>query len=63
MLGALISILIIAIVAGLIYWVVDAIPVPPPLNRWVKVAVIVVAAIALIIVLARLGGFDTGFPK
>jgi hypothetical protein len=60
MLGALVTILVIVLVAGLVYWVVDAIPVPQPLNRFAKIAVIVVAAIALIIVLLNLGGYDTG---
>lgn len=60
MLQALVIILVIAVVAGLIYWVVDAIPVPEPLNRFVKIAVIVVAAIALIIVLLNAGGVETG---
>lgn len=60
MLGALITILVIAIVAGLIYWVLDAIPVPQPINRFAKIAVVVLAVIALVIVLMNAGGYDTG---
>jgi len=56
MVGALITILVIAIVAGLIYWVLDAIPVPQPINRFAKIAVVVIAVIALIYVLLGLGG-------
>lgn len=56
MFSALITILVIAVMAALVYWIIDAIPVPAPLNRWLKIAVIVVAAIALIYVLMGLGG-------
>lgn len=58
MLGALIWILVIAVVAGLIYWVLDAIPVPQPLNRFAKIAVVVVAVVALVYVLLGLGGIS-----
>ena len=60
MIGALIAILVIAIVAGLVYWVIDAIPVPQPINRWAKIAVVFVAVIFLIGVLLGIGGIDTG---
>jgi multisubunit Na+/H+ antiporter MnhB subunit len=58
MLGALITILVIAIVAGLIYWVLDAIPVPQPLNRFAKIAIVVLAVVALIYVLLGAGGIS-----
>ena len=58
MLGALITILVIAVVAGLFYWVIDAIPVPQPINRFAKIAVVVVAVIALIYVLLGMGGIS-----
>lgn len=56
MIGALITILVIVIVAGLVYWVLDAIPVPQPLNRFAKIAIVIIAVIALIYVLLGLGG-------
>ena len=56
MVGALVTILVIAIVAGLIYWVLDAIPVPQPINRFAKIAIVVVAVLALIYILMGLGG-------
>jgi hypothetical protein len=56
MLQALIVILVIVVVAGLVYWVIDAIPVPQPLNRFAKIAIVIVAVIALIYVLLGLGG-------
>jgi len=58
MVTALITILVIAIVAGLIYWVLDAIPVPQPINKFAKIAVVFVAVIALIYVLLGLGGIS-----
>lgn len=62
MLGALIWLLVIAVVAGLAYWVLDAIPVPQPLNRFAKIAVVVIAVIALIYVLLGIGGVNIGGP-
>ena len=58
MLGALISLLVIVIVIGLVYWVIDAIPVPQPLNRFAKIAVIVIGVIAIIYVLLGMGGIS-----
>lgn len=62
MLQALIAILIIAVVAGLFYWVIDAIPVQQPINRFAKIAIVVVAVIALIYVLLGAGGISMGIP-
>lgn len=58
MMQAMISILIIAIVAALIYWVLDAIPVPEPINRFAKIAIVFIAVILLIYVLLGLGGIS-----
>jgi steroid 5-alpha reductase family enzyme len=60
MLETLITILVIAVVAALIYWALDAIPVPEPINRWAKIAIVFVAAIFLIYVLLGLVG---GVPR
>lgn len=62
MLAALVYILIIAVVIGLIYWVIDAVPVPQPLNRFAKIAIVVIGVIALIVVLLQVAGVNTGFP-
>jgi hypothetical protein len=62
MVSALITLLVICLIAGLIYYVLDAIPVPEPINRFAKIAVVVIAALAIILMLARLAGYDTGFP-
>lgn len=56
MLASLIYILIIAIVVGIVWWVCDYLPVPGPLNRLVKILSVVIGAIAIIVVLARMAG-------
>lgn len=60
MLQALITLLVVVIVIGLIWYVLDAIPVPQPLNRFAKIAVIVIGVIALIIILMNFAGINTG---
>ena len=62
MLQALILLLVIILVVGLIYWVIDAVPVPHPLNRFVKIAVVVIGVIAVIYVLLGAVGINTGLP-
>jgi hypothetical protein len=53
---AMIFVVIIAVVCGIGYWIIDAIPVPQPINRWAKVLIVVIAAILLIGVLLNLAG-------
>lgn len=60
MVGVLITILVVALVVGLIYWVCDALPVPQPMNKFVKIAAMVIGCLAVIIVLLNLAGYDTG---
>lgn len=62
MLATLIYLLIVLFVIGLVWWVIDYIPVPAPLNRWAKIIVILVGAIVLIGVLLNLAGVNTGIP-
>jgi hypothetical protein len=56
MLTSLITILVIAVIVGLIWWVCDFLPVPEPLNRLVKILAIVIGAIAIIYALLGLVG-------
>jgi hypothetical protein len=60
MIGALITLIIYLLVLGiliwLVYYVVDAIPLPDPLNRIVKIAVTVIAALVVIVLLLNLAG-------
>lgn len=62
MVQALIVLLVIILVIGLIYWVIDAVPVPQPLNRFAKIAIVVIGCIAVIVVLLNLAGVSTGVP-
>jgi len=56
MLRSLITLLIIAVVIGLVWWVCDYLPVPEPLNKLIKIVSIVVGVIAIIYVLMGLAG-------
>jgi hypothetical protein len=59
MINILITLLIIAVVVGLIWWVLDYLPVPDPLNRIAKVVSMVIAIVFVIILLLRLAGVET----
>jgi hypothetical protein len=61
MLTALIYLLVIGIVIGLIFWLVDYLPVPAPLDKGIKVAAIVIGVNVVIMVLLDLTGADVGF--
>jgi glucan phosphoethanolaminetransferase (alkaline phosphatase superfamily) len=69
MIGGLINLivwlLVVGILIALVYWLLDAIPIPQPINRIVKIVVIVVAALVLILLLLQLIGVDSGggFPR
>jgi len=60
MINALLMLLVIAIVVGLVIYVVDALTVPEPLNRFIKIAAIVIGCIAVVLLLLRMAGVDTG---
>jgi hypothetical protein len=59
MINILITLLIIVVVVGLIWWVLDYLPVPDPLNRIAKVVSMVIAIVFVIILLLRLAGVET----
>lgn len=56
MISTLIYLLIVCVIIGLIWWVVDFLPVPEPLNKLIKVISIVIAIIIIIYVLLGLVG-------
>jgi len=56
MLTLLINLIVIMLVVGVAYWLVDYIPVPDPLNRIIKIVIIVVGALALIYLLLGVSG-------
>jgi hypothetical protein len=60
MISILIYLIVIALLVGLVIYVVDALAIPAPLNRGIKVAAVVIGCIAVVIVLLRLAGVDTG---
>jgi hypothetical protein len=62
MLGSLIYLLIVAVVIGVVFWLVDYIPVPQPLNKLIKVVAIVIGVIIIIGVLLSLAGVNLGGP-
>jgi hypothetical protein len=69
MIQALITLIIWLLVVGILYWIViyvlDAIPIPDPPNRIIKVVLAVVFALAILLYLLNVLGVNTGvdFPK
>lgn len=61
----IIYLLVLGILIALVYYVCDAIPLPPPINRIIKVAVVVIAALVIIILLLNMLGAGSGLsvPK
>ncbi len=63
MIGILIYILVVCLIVGLIYWVIDQLfPAPHPFNKIVKVVVVVIGSILIILALLSLVGYDVGMP-
>lgn len=56
MLSLLVYVVVICLVVGLAYWILDVIPVPNPLNRIGKILIIVIGCLALIYVLLGVTG-------
>lgn len=52
----LVYLLVIGLVIGLIWYVLDAIPVPDPLNRIIKIVIMVLACIVVILTLLQFAG-------
>jgi hypothetical protein len=62
MISLLIYLLIVCVVIGVIWWVCDALPVPPPLNKLLKVVSVVIGCIIIILALLGLTGSDFAVP-
>jgi hypothetical protein len=62
MLTTLVYVLVVCIVIGLVWWIVDFVPVPEPLNRMVKMIAIVFGVIIIIYALLSLAGIGGGLP-
>jgi hypothetical protein len=63
MINLLIYVVVIVLVTGLAYWLIDVIPIPEPINKMAKIIVIVIAAIALIYALLGLTGNAPRLPS
>jgi hypothetical protein len=62
MVNVLITVLVVCLIVGLIYYVVDAMGVPDPLNKAAKVVAVVVGCLIIILMLLGMAGYDTGLP-
>ena len=56
MINTLIYLLVVCIIIGVVWWVVDYMPVPQPLNKLIKVVSIVIGVIIIVYALLGLGG-------
>jgi nucleoside recognition membrane protein YjiH len=63
MIDVLIQLLIICIIIGVAWWILDYVPVPDPLNRIAKVVIIVIGLIIIIGLLLGIGGGNLGNLK
>jgi len=57
MINSLIYLLVVCVVIGLVWWIVDYLPVPEPLNKLIKVVSIVIGCIAIIYALLGIAHF------
>ena len=60
MISTLVYVLIVAVIIGLVWWVVDYLPVPEPLNKLIKIVSIVIGVIVIIYALMSLIGMAPG---
>jgi len=69
MIGLLINLIVYLLILGILYWlviyVIDAIPIPDPPNRIIKIVLVVIIALVVIALLLQLLGLGAGLnlPK
>ena len=63
MISILIQLLVVGLVVGLIWYVCDALPIPEPLNKIIKIVAVVVGCLIVIIALLNIAGVDTGISR
>ena len=56
MIHTLVYLLVVCIVIGIVWWLIDYLPVPEPLNKLIKVVTIVIGAIVIIYALLGIAG-------
>ena len=61
MLSVLVTILIMCLIFGLIWWVITLIPLPPPFAQVARVVIAVIFCIWIIYLLLPLAGMGAGF--
>jgi hypothetical protein len=61
-LSAMIYLLVVCGAAALVYWAVDKLGTPEPLNRIVKVLAIVVAIVVVVMILLNMIGMGSALP-
>jgi hypothetical protein len=67
MIGLLVTLIVYALVLGLLYWLVDYLlgvfPLPDPIGRIIRAAVIVIIVLILVGLLLSFTGADYGLPR
>jgi hypothetical protein len=56
LINLIVYLLIVGILLALVYWVIDVIPLPEPINRIAKVVIVVISAMIVILLLLQLLG-------
>jgi hypothetical protein len=62
MINILLQVLILCVVVGVVWWVLDFVPVPDPLNKIAKVVIMVVAIVILVYLLIGLAAHAPALP-
>lgn len=57
MITFLITLLVVVIILGLLYWVSQQIPLPPPFGRIVQVVIVVIGVLIIVFMLLNLIGY------
>jgi len=65
LIAVLIYLIVVGVVVGLAYYIVDAIPIPAPLGNIIKVVAVVIGCLIVILVLLQMVGVGPGLsiPK
>lgn len=63
MLSILVTLVVVCLIVGLLWYVLDAIPVPDPLNRFAKIASVVIGCLIVVFLLLDVAGYNTGVPR
>jgi len=57
MITFLITLLVVIIILGLLYWVSQQIPLPPPFGRLVQIVIVVIGVLIIVFMLLGLIGY------